>query len=89
MKKQKKKGEFNLEQKFFQESVVQELLQHYPQHTQNLLLHQINCLERMINEHKEKYVENDGFSEAFNIFIREVVDGSFIDFKENKEQELL
>ena len=62
----------------FNKELIEQLLTHYPEDKQELLLFQIKSIGEFFDKHKSDYVEDLGFRKAVDLMLSEILCGSFI-----------
>lgn len=64
--------------KLITDEVMQQILLHYPNNQKEIVKKQILKVEKIIIEHKDNYINDKGFQQAFDILLKKVIEGEFL-----------
>lgn len=57
---------------------MQQILSHYHDDLKDLVKYQIETMEIMITDNREKYVSDAGYQEAFDFILKNIIEGKFL-----------
>jgi hypothetical protein len=64
--------------KLINEETLKQILEHYPKSQHELITSQIEKMEKLITENMSKYVDDKGFQGAFDLILKKIIEGEFL-----------